>query len=225
MRRSFGLLMEAPALQPTSGRTSGAASIARLGRRHQEADSACRSCIGFSICTEAGCISTRHRQELDYRSPSPSRVCERRRDGGGLGCRHRRFRDHVFRDLERGGTVRRANVVWSAGGVTGRTTFATLVWLVVWGAGLHTRWREREIAPGRVFGLTLALVGAGVVGTFPPRWGLLSVFGTSSPPPSGSLTAATSAGAVKGASRSHRSPRSVHAALSSCCRTDVRRGE
>jgi hypothetical protein len=59
-----------------------------------------------------------------------------------------------------------------AGGVTGRTTFATLVWLVVWGV-LHTRWRAREIAPGRVFGLTLAFVGAGVLGTFPPLWGLL----------------------------------------------------
>ena len=59
-----------------------------------------------------------------------------------------------------------------AGGVTGRTTFATLVWLVVW-AVLHARWRAREMAPGRVFGLTLALVGAGVLGTFPPLWGLL----------------------------------------------------
>jgi hypothetical protein len=59
-----------------------------------------------------------------------------------------------------------------AGGVTGRTTFATLVWLVVWG-GLHMRWRAREMAPGRVFALTLVLVGAGVLGTFPPLWGLL----------------------------------------------------
>ena len=59
-----------------------------------------------------------------------------------------------------------------AGGVTGRTTFATLVWLVVWGV-LHTRWRTREIAPGCVFGVTLVLIGAGVLGTFPPVWGLL----------------------------------------------------
>ena len=59
-----------------------------------------------------------------------------------------------------------------AGGVTGRTTFATLVWLAAWGL-LHTRWRAREIAPGRVFGLTLALIGAGILGTFPPLWGLL----------------------------------------------------
>jgi hypothetical protein len=59
-----------------------------------------------------------------------------------------------------------------AGGVSGRTTFATLVWLVAWGV-LHARWRAREIAPARVFGLTLALVGAGILGTFPPLWGLL----------------------------------------------------
>ena len=59
-----------------------------------------------------------------------------------------------------------------AGGVTGRTTFATLVWLAAWGA-LHARWRSREIAPGRVLVLTLILIGVGVLGTFPPLWGLL----------------------------------------------------
>jgi hypothetical protein len=59
-----------------------------------------------------------------------------------------------------------------AGGVTGRTTFATLVWLAAW-ALLHTRWRARQIAPRRVFRLTLALIGAGILGTFPPLWGLL----------------------------------------------------
>jgi hypothetical protein len=59
-----------------------------------------------------------------------------------------------------------------AGGVTGRTTFATLVWLAAWGL-LHTRWNARRIAPGRVFGLTLALIAAGILATFPPLWGLL----------------------------------------------------
>ena len=59
-----------------------------------------------------------------------------------------------------------------AGGVTGRTTFATLVWLAAWGV-LHARWRAREIPPGRVLVLTLILIGAGVLGTFPPLWGLL----------------------------------------------------
>jgi hypothetical protein len=59
-----------------------------------------------------------------------------------------------------------------AGGVTGRTACAAIVWLVAW-AVLHARWRTREIAPGRVFALALLLVAAGAVGTFPPFWGLL----------------------------------------------------
>jgi hypothetical protein len=59
-----------------------------------------------------------------------------------------------------------------AGGVTGRTTFATFVWLAAWGV-LHARWRSREIAPSRVFVVMLILIGVGVLGTFPPLWGLL----------------------------------------------------
>ena len=59
-----------------------------------------------------------------------------------------------------------------AGGVTGRTTFATVLWLAAWGV-LHVRWRDREIEPGRVFRLAVALMGAGILGTFPPLWALL----------------------------------------------------
>ena len=59
-----------------------------------------------------------------------------------------------------------------AGGVTGRTTFAAITWLIAW-ALLHWRWVGRSVAPGRVWGLTLALIGAGVLGTFPPLWGVL----------------------------------------------------
>jgi hypothetical protein len=60
-----------------------------------------------------------------------------------------------------------------AGGVTGRTAFATLVWLTAWGV-LHFRWRALEIAPGRVLGLTLALIVVGILATFPPLWGVWS---------------------------------------------------
>jgi len=60
----------------------------------------------------------------------------------------------------------------AAGGVTGRTTFAVLVWLIGWRL-LHSLWKTREMASGRVYGLTLLLVGLGVLGTFPPLWGLL----------------------------------------------------
>ena len=59
-----------------------------------------------------------------------------------------------------------------AGGVTGRTTLATIVWLVAWGV-LHVRWRSQEIAPGPIYTATLILIGLGVLGTFPPVWGLL----------------------------------------------------
>jgi len=59
-----------------------------------------------------------------------------------------------------------------AGGVTGRTTLATVVWLIAWGV-LHNRWKAREIAPGRMGALTLILIALGVLGTFPPLWALL----------------------------------------------------
>jgi hypothetical protein len=59
-----------------------------------------------------------------------------------------------------------------AGGVSGRTTLATIVWLMAW-AVLHNRWKAREIAPGPVGAVTLILIALGVLGTFPPVWGLL----------------------------------------------------
>jgi hypothetical protein len=49
---------------------------------------------------------------------------------------------------------------------------ATIVWLMAW-AVLHNRWKSREIAPGGVGAVTLFLIAAGVLGTFPPVWGLL----------------------------------------------------
>jgi hypothetical protein len=57
-----------------------------------------------------------------------------------------------------------------AGGVSGRTTFATLAWLVAW-AVLHHRWKDRGIDSRRIFGIGLLLIGLGFVGTFPPVWG------------------------------------------------------
>lgn len=60
-----------------------------------------------------------------------------------------------------------------AGGVSGRTTLATIVWLVAW-AVLHNRWKAREIAPGRAGALTLILVALGLLGTFPPVWALFA---------------------------------------------------
>lgn len=60
-----------------------------------------------------------------------------------------------------------------AGGVSGRTTFAIVVWLVAWGV-LHARWRDREVAAGRVGVVTAVLTVLGILGTFPPFWGVVS---------------------------------------------------
>lgn len=59
-----------------------------------------------------------------------------------------------------------------AGGVSGRTTLATITWIVAWGT-LHYRWRGREIASRRIHVVTLILITLGIVGTFPPVWWLL----------------------------------------------------
>lgn len=86
----------------------------------------------------------------------------------GIGA----FAMGVFVILNEAGVFAAPTLYGPAGGVTGRTTFATIIWLATW-ALLHMRWRAREIAPGRVFAPTLALVGAGILGTFPPLWVLL----------------------------------------------------
>ena len=59
-----------------------------------------------------------------------------------------------------------------AGGVSGRTTFAAVFWLVAW-AVLHRRWRARQIESRNVFRLGAALLIVGLALTFPPLWGLL----------------------------------------------------
>src|SRR5687768_4404340 len=56
-----------------------------------------------------------------------------------------------------------------AGGVSGRTTIAVVLWLIAWGV-LHRRWKDRELDPRRVFTLTFVLIGLGVLLCFPPVW-------------------------------------------------------
>jgi hypothetical protein len=60
-----------------------------------------------------------------------------------------------------------------AGGVTGRTTLAVVIWLVAW-AILHFRWRDRVVQAGRVWTVTLILIALGILGTFPPFWSLFA---------------------------------------------------
>ena len=56
-----------------------------------------------------------------------------------------------------------------AGGVSGRTTIAVVLWLTAW-AVLHRRWKDRDLEPRRVFTLTFVLIGLGVLLCFPPVW-------------------------------------------------------
>ena len=58
-----------------------------------------------------------------------------------------------------------------AGGVTGRTTLAVVIWLMAW-ALLHARWRGRDVESRRVGAVTWLLTGLGVLSTFPPVWAL-----------------------------------------------------
>lgn len=58
-----------------------------------------------------------------------------------------------------------------AGGLSGRSTFAVIAWLVAW-VVLHRRWRQRA-APRSAFAWAMALVAFAVLATFPPVWGIL----------------------------------------------------
>jgi hypothetical protein len=58
-----------------------------------------------------------------------------------------------------------------AGGVSGRTTIAAVIWLASW-ALLHRLWRDREVRGGRVTAIAAVLILLGLIGTFPPVWTL-----------------------------------------------------
>lgn len=60
-----------------------------------------------------------------------------------------------------------------AGGVSGRTTFAAVAWLIAW-AVLHRRWRHRELALHRAYVVALALTALGIVLCLPPVWQMLN---------------------------------------------------
>jgi hypothetical protein len=56
-----------------------------------------------------------------------------------------------------------------AGGVSGRTTLAAVIWLIGW-VVLHSKWKDRQVESRRVFLLSVILIGLGTVLTFPPVW-------------------------------------------------------
>jgi hypothetical protein len=85
--------------------------------------------------------------------------------GAGIGA----FAMGLFVVLNEAGVFAAPALYGPAGGVTGRTAFAVLTWLVGW-AVLHQRWKNREVAAGRIHALTLSLILLGLVLTFPPVW-------------------------------------------------------
>lgn len=59
-----------------------------------------------------------------------------------------------------------------AGGLSGRSTLAVVVWLAAWGV-LQARWEGRTVAAGRIFAWTLFMIAIAVAATYPPLWALL----------------------------------------------------
>ncbi len=59
-----------------------------------------------------------------------------------------------------------------AGGVSGRTTLAVVIWIAAW-IVLHARWKDREVASRRLALVALILIALGILGTFPPFWSVL----------------------------------------------------
>lgn len=87
---------------------------------------------------------------------------------GGIGS----FALGIFVLLHASGLFSAPGLYAPAGGVSGRTTFALVVWLVSWGI-LHRQWQHRFVSPRRILTATLALVALGLLATFPPLWALL----------------------------------------------------
>jgi hypothetical protein len=86
---------------------------------------------------------------------------------GGVGA----FAVGIFVILNEAGLYAAPSLYGPAGGVSGRTTFATATWLISW-AILHGRWKSRRIEPGPVIVTTLVLLGLGLLATFPPLWAI-----------------------------------------------------
>ena len=87
--------------------------------------------------------------------------------GAGIGA----FAMGLIVILNEAGIFAAPAIYGPAGGVSGRTTLAVVVWLIAWGL-LHRRWTDRELTSGRIYAVTLLLTGIGVLLAFPPVWGV-----------------------------------------------------
>jgi hypothetical protein len=90
-----------------------------------------------------------------------------------LACGIGAFATGLFVILNEAGLFAAPALYGPAGGVTGRTTFAVVVWLIAW-AVLHARWKDVEREARPVHTLTLLLIAIALLLTFPPVWGLVS---------------------------------------------------
>ena len=88
--------------------------------------------------------------------------------GAGIGA----FAVGVMVILNESGLFAAPALYAPAGGLSGRTTIAVLIWVVAW-AVLHSRWKNRQVESRRVHLITMLLIGMGVLLTFPPVWTLL----------------------------------------------------
>lgn len=88
--------------------------------------------------------------------------------GAGIGA----FAMGVLVILNEAGVFTAPTLYAPAGGVSGRTTFTVVIWLIGW-AALHRRWKGHQMESARVYAVTLILVALGVLLTFPPVWKLL----------------------------------------------------
>ena len=63
----------------------------------------------------------------------------------------------------------------AVGPLSGKTTVVMVVWLGVW-AVIHWRWRERQVHFRPVAVATVVFVIVGLLGTFPPVYGVVAAF-------------------------------------------------
>jgi multisubunit Na+/H+ antiporter MnhG subunit len=85
----------------------------------------------------------------------------------GIGA----FAMGLFVLLSEAGIFTAPSLYGPAGGVSGRTTFAVVTWLIAW-ALVHRRWKGRHVEPASVWAVTLALFAFALLATFPPVWAI-----------------------------------------------------
>ena len=64
------------------------------------------------------------------------------------------------------------NLYDPVGPLSGKTIVAVVAWLVAWGV-LGSAWKDQSADFGKIYKMTLILVGLGLLGSFPPFFDLL----------------------------------------------------